>query len=102
MKVLDLKDDFGPHCVGRYPSSGPQCGENLRNLIMLKLADGDDLIINVNAYVHASFLEEAFGGLIRAGLSYEDFDSRVFIRTDDDRLKKEILDYVKDAEWRKT
>ena len=75
MKVLDIKDDFGPYCCGRYPK---------------------------DAYVNASFLEEAFGGLIRAGLSYEDFCNRVVIRTDDEWVKDKILEYVKDAEWRKT
>jgi len=71
-KVLNIVKDFSPRPYGRYPSDGDYCGEIFRKTLlapMLKsaLQNNETLIVNLDGYNRygRSFLDEAFGGLIR-------------------------------------
>lgn len=71
-KVLNIVKEFGPRPYGRYPADGDFCGEIFRQRLLaprLREAIGADdvLVVTLDGYNRygRSFLDEAFGGLIR-------------------------------------
>ena len=77
---INIAKDFSPVPMGRYKADGNKSGEVFRKKVLLPkiriaLANNDILKVDfTDMYgVHASFLEEAFGGLVRNhGLNPED------------------------------
>jgi len=101
-KVVDVAAQFDRYPFGRYPSHGPNNGERFREEFLVPdLRQGVKLTIDLS---HAdglapSFLEEAFGGLVRAGFSPRDIAALVEVRSDTDpSLIDEIQHYI-DDEW---
>ncbi len=76
--VIKVADDFYPRPAGRYNEDGAYNGEKFRKEILVpklkSLPTGDQLTIDFQGVTMAgsSFLEEAFGGLVRE----EGFDKR--------------------------
>jgi len=69
-KRINLKDDFGEYPAGRYRDDGNYSGERFRDdfIIPALLDDEYDTVeINIDGTpgYGSSFLEEAFGGLLR-------------------------------------
>ncbi|CAA0333028.1 conserved hypothetical protein [Alteromonas infernus] len=69
---LSLVREFGSRPYGRYPQDGELCGENFRKQLLaprLRKAIGENevLYVDLDGYNRygRSFLDEAFGGLIR-------------------------------------
>ena len=61
--------DFGPRPYGRYATDGDYSGEVFRESILAPaLKENDEVIVDLSGYNRygRSFLDEAFGGLIRA------------------------------------
>ena len=79
-------------------------GENFRSKILERcLAQDGDVIINLDETegYGSSFLEEAFGGLVRAGHDAEVLLTRLkFVSEEDPSLIDEIVGYIKDAQRR--
>ncbi len=46
----------------------------------------------------SSFLEEVFGGLVRKGFVATDLMKRLVLKTDDDALREEVIQYIKAAQ----
>lgn len=74
MTVLNVSAEFSPYLGGRYRSHGPWSGEQFREDYLVPRLDqaigtGEQLIVQLDgvAGVPSSFLEEAFGGLVRTG-----------------------------------
>ena len=70
MKNIDIKvvRDFHPKPYGRYPNDGDGCGQIFREKILAKALRAHDKVhVDLNGYNRygRSFLDEAFGGLIR-------------------------------------
>ena len=69
--VLNVARDFSKYPGGRFRRDGPHSGEEMREKLLTKLkelqADRDHLVVELDGAVgySASFLEEAFGGLVR-------------------------------------
>lgn len=71
-RVISIAEDYSRFPAGRYSSDGPFSGERFRNeflgpAIVAAQKDGGRVIVlldDVWAY-SSSFLEEAFGGLVR-------------------------------------
>ncbi len=70
-----IADEFSMTPGGRFRRHGPYSGEEfrddvLRDLLERAISDGDMLaiVLDGTAGYGSSFLEEAFGGLIRLGL----------------------------------
>lgn len=99
-KTINVGRDFSRYPAGRYKNDGPYNGEKFREEILLPALRGtaEKLIIEFNEArgYGSSFLEEAFGGLVRAGFSAQDLFNRLEMRSDDKSLIEEIRMYITD------
>lgn len=98
--IIDVGRDFTRYPAGRDKKDGPFCGEIFRQRFLEpRLAKRERVIVNLDSALSygSSFLEEAFGGLIRLGYGKDLVLSLVDLKTEDPILKEEILDYVNDA-----
>ncbi len=100
---VDFSDTPGP----RYKTEGHYSGEEFRTEMLyprLKeaIGKGDKLIIDLDGAqgYGTSFLEEAFGGLIRNdGLGYDDIIKHIEIVSEEEPyLIDDIQQYLKDAD----
>jgi hypothetical protein len=74
-KTINISKDFSPYPAGRYEKDGKYTGEGFRNTILKKaLQKNDTVVIELDGTLGygSSFLEEAFGGLIREDNFSED------------------------------
>lgn len=99
-RVINIARDFSRYPAGRYISDGPYNGEAFRERFLvpaLRESTGKVVIEFDGARGYgSSFLEEAFGGLVRAGVSASDLFSRLDFRSSDSSLIEEIRTYIKD------
>lgn len=98
---INVAKDFSKNPSGRYVKDGRTSGEAfLKNMLLPAIKTYDIVELNfdgVRGY-GSSFLEEAFGGLIReTKMSIKEFFERVTIITKDPLLKIEIKQYLEDA-----
>ncbi|ENU4118521.1 STAS-like domain-containing protein [Pseudomonas aeruginosa] len=65
--TINVIKDFGKRPYGRYPEDGEWNGAKFRALLAEKLREFDHVHVNLDGYNRygRSFLDEAFGGLIR-------------------------------------
>ena len=78
--LINIAKDFAPVPLGRYKTDGDKSGQVFREKLLFPkirtaLAKNDTLKVDFTGMygVHSSFLEEAFGGLVRNhGLNPED------------------------------
>ncbi|WP_336768689.1 STAS-like domain-containing protein [Pantoea endophytica] len=69
IKNISIINDFNKKPYGRYPSDGPGNGEKFRKQYLAPaLREFDKVIVDLTGYNRygRSFIDEAFGGLIRA------------------------------------
>lgn len=88
MSEIDVVRDFGHAPAGRHRADGPRTGEHFREELLLprlRAKDDDRLIVILDgaAGYPGSFLEEAFGGLVRAGFTPSKLRERMVIRASD-------------------
>lgn len=98
--IVDVGADFTPFPAGRTRSDGPFCGEVFRDKFLRPHLDKHEAVIVVldTALGYgSSFLEEAFGGLIRLEYPKEEVLSLIRLETADPFLKEEIEGYIKNA-----
>lgn len=66
--TITIVKDFNPKPYGRYIADGDGCGELFRkNVLAPKLREYEKVHVNLDGYNRygRSFIDEAFGGLIR-------------------------------------
>ena len=107
MKIIELKVvDFDLQPYGRYPADGDACGENYRNKILVPaLHQYYKVHVNLTGYNRygRSFLDEAFGGLIReADFSGEEISDKLSYSHDLLQSLIEVIDDRIDAAIRDT
>ena len=104
-KIIDMKV-FSSTPYGRYPSDGPDSGQRFRTeYLMPAFTDQavDKVVVKLdsvsNGYEYgSSFLEEAFGGLVRKeGLKSEEVLAKLEIDTKFSDYISEIEIYIKRA-----
>ncbi|HKI62303.1 MAG TPA: STAS-like domain-containing protein [Mariprofundaceae bacterium] len=104
--TLIVTRDFSITPGSRYISEGDFSGEEFRQgtlepKVRTTIENGTELLIDLDgtAGYGTSFLEEAFGGLIRAnGYSYDDLIAHLKFKSDEEPyLIEDILEYIKDA-----
>lgn len=83
MKKIDIGKDFTDTPLGRYASDGSFSGERFRDEYLLPALKGDEqvsvIIDDVEGY-GSSFLEEAFGGLVRKhGFTAKELHSKLIV-----------------------
>ncbi|WP_157314880.1 STAS-like domain-containing protein [Chitinibacter sp. GC72] len=82
--LINIAKDFSPFAAGRYQTDGPCSGEAFRDLVLVpKLEQHKMELVTVNLDgtlgLGSSFLEEAFGGLIRKGFKKDYLHSYLII-----------------------
>lgn len=106
--VIYVANDFYPRPSGRYLKDGQYTGEAFRNRVLIPRlqkiqSSGQDepLVIDFSDVTMAgsSFLEEAFGGLVRTKLFSKDFLNKVLIIKSPRRpvINDRIELYIKEA-----
>jgi STAS-like domain of unknown function (DUF4325) len=98
MKSINIAKEFTRYPAGRFRSDGPYSGERFREDLLvpaLKETDVVEVELDGVAGYGSSFLDEAFGGLIRAHvLSSVDAPKRIRLHASDESLVNEILSYM--------
>lgn len=95
-----LVSNFSKFPGPRFRKLGKHSGEEFRETVLLpEIEKGtQELVIDLDGVFGfgSSFLEEAFGGLVRAGVNKEDLDNIVRNMKSDNEpdLKTEIKEYI--------
>ena len=100
---IDIAKDFSPVPLGRFPDDSPHNGTTFREQLLLpalKKASHVQVIFDGAEGFGSSFLEEAFGGLIRQeGWREADLLRQLdLISAEDPTLIDEIFTYLHEAE----
>lgn len=100
VKVINIAKDFSEEPIGRFPADSDFNGEKFREKYLVPaLSNYDKVIIELDGTegYGSSFLDEAFGGLVRVNkLSKEELLNRLeLISIEDESLITEIRDYIK-------
>ena len=105
MSKLVIATDFSPITGGRTPQEGDFSGELFRDTILLSayneaLAKKEILEIDFDGCygIGTSFLEEAFGGLVRVHKCIGVLDNIILVANDDETIPSNVIKYVRDAE----
>jgi len=99
---VNVGTDFSLNPAGRFADDGPASGEIFRDRILVpKLMKGSivDVYLDDAEGYGSSFLEEAFGGLVRnKKFAASDLHSRLNIFSIDESMIEEIWEYIDSAE----
>lgn len=106
MKIINIRKDFSRYPAGRYLADGPYNGEKFREELLIPalseaISKGEKIKIELDGVrgYNSSFLEEAFGGLVRYGkfASTQDLPERLEFVSTDKSLIEEIRGYMEEA-----
>lgn len=96
-KTISVASDFSRYPAGRYKADGPHSGERFRDEFLRPVLDANDTatieLDGVRGY-GSSFLEEAFGGLVRAGYDAGRIRRSFQFKTADTSIISEIEEYI--------
>lgn len=99
MVTIKVAEQFSRFPAGRFEKDGPFSGELFRRKYLVPaLEKSDDLVVELDGArgYGSSFLEEAFGGLVRHGLP-KDLVRKIKILATNQSLRAEIYDYIDKA-----
>lgn len=103
-KIINIAKDFSLYPAGRFKTDGPYSGEAFRDDILVPSLQSHDCVqvqIGEVPGYGSSFLEEAFGGLVRLGLfSKSELKEKLKIDYDEDSYATyadELWDYINAA-----
>ncbi len=101
MKIVNVARDFTRFPSGRYKKNGNTSGEAFREKhLEPAIKAGEEVTVELDGTIGygSSFLEEAFGGLVRAlNTPSEVLKSKLHIVTADETLLEEVNSYIEDA-----
>lgn len=96
--TINIASQFSRYPAGRYRADGPYSGEAFREDFLKPPLQQTDtrIVVQLDGArgLASSFLEEAFGGLVRAGFSPELLLNRIVLESTDVSLVKEIQEYI--------
>lgn len=100
-KIISIAKEFSRFPAGRYRADGPFSGEQFRDdNLAPALSQNGKVIVDLDGALGygSSFLEEAFGGLVRVkGLRAEELQTKLELRSSETSLPKEIWGYIRSA-----
>ena len=102
MVKISIAKDFSVFPGGRTPDDGPYSGQQFRDDFLVPAMSGSEpdkieiYFDGVRGY-GSSFLEEAFGGLIRKGYSKHDILSKFTFVSSKSSVITEVMRYIDDA-----
>jgi hypothetical protein len=102
---IDIGKDFSDVPSGRFPEDGDFNGERFRKEFLVPALNSADVVVvlldNTEGY-GSSFLEEAFGGLVRVeGFDRGDLKKRLLLDSHQSRTaryKRKIEQYIEKAQ----
>jgi hypothetical protein len=100
MIIINIAKEFSRYPAGRILSDGPHSGERFRNDFLVgNIENNKPFVIEFDGArgYGSSFLEEAFGGLIRNGMSKEKVLKLITFSSSDPTLEIEIKEYIDEA-----
>ena len=101
MRTINVAKDFTRFPSGRYKSKGETSGEAFREQFLEpSIRNGEDVTVELDGTIGygSSFLEEAFGGLVRVlQLPPNDLKKKLSIVSNDPALIQEVVGYIDDA-----
>lgn len=100
MTTIKVALDFSREPGGRHASDGPFSGETFRGLLHRAFQKPGDVTVELDGVrgYGSSFLDEAFGGLIREGLvGYAEVKNRLVLVSERKYLLDEIRECIEDA-----
>lgn len=103
-KVLNVASDFARSPSGRYLTDGPNSGERFREELLYPALAGDqvEVVLDGVLTLGSSFLDEAFGGLVREkGLTPKELRNKLVIKSRLDTYVNKIWSYIDDPKNRK-
>lgn len=96
--MIDIAASFTRFPGGRYRSDGNFSGERFRDdLLVPALMANERVVIRLDGTVGygSSFLEEAFGGIVRSGtFTADELLSKLSFESSDSSLIDEIIEYI--------
>ncbi|MBE2167356.1 MULTISPECIES: STAS-like domain-containing protein [unclassified Cobetia] len=98
MKTIKVMDRYP--CPGpRYASLGPSSGEEFKKWLKKELENNEGLTVDLDGTegYGSSFLEEAFGGLIRDGIDASKVLAIKYVSKEEPEIIDEINEYIEDA-----
>lgn len=96
-RVINVAQDFSRYPAGRYVEDGPFSGAAFRDDILIPaLQAGEHIHVELDGVrgYGSSFLEEAFGGLVRNGFSAKLIQQQLTLQSVDQSLVEEINEYI--------
>lgn len=101
MQVINVAKDFTRYPSGRYKKNGDSSGEAFRELFLeTPLSQNQAVVVELDGTIGygSSFLEEAFGGLVRKlKVQSKDLYKNLTLKSNDESLLQEIKEYIEDA-----
>lgn len=97
MRTINIATQFSRYPAGRYTKDGPFSGEHFRDEWLIPaLESREEVAIEFDGTrgYGSSFLEEAFGGLVRKGYSPERIKATFHLHCSDPSIEEEVIDYV--------
>lgn len=98
--LISIARDYSPTPAGRYASDGPFPGEVFREKLLLPALKTQDIVVvdlDGTAGYGSSFLEEAFGGLVRKGYRFDELRRRLKIKSSRPSYEVRVWDYIRGA-----
>jgi hypothetical protein len=102
-QMISIRNNFSENPSGRYVTDGPNSGERFRDEWLLPaLRNGAVVTVNLDGALGygSSFLEEAFGGLVRAGFKYADLRAKLEIQSKLTVYKNRVWRYIQEESQR--
>ncbi|WP_414859222.1 STAS-like domain-containing protein [Pandoraea apista] len=99
-QVISIATQFTRYPAGRYSDDGPYSGTAFReNWLVPAMNSGVPFTVDLDGVrgYGSSFLEEAFGGLVRGGIPAESVHKLLRLKSVDQTLIEEIWEYVDHA-----
>jgi hypothetical protein len=97
-KTVKISKDFSRSPGGRYVTDGRFSGEEFRDNVLIPiLKETDKIIVDLDGCFGfgSSFLEEAFGGLLRKGFDASVYKDRIsIVSAEDPSYLEEIQEYI--------
>lgn len=104
-RMISIAKDFSPHPAGRYVTDGPCSGQKFReDLLYPALRDNARVEIDMDGALGygSSFLEEAFGGLVRNhGLTASQLHSRLNLKCTVRLFVDRVWQYIDEEDARR-
>ncbi|NOI60891.1 STAS-like domain-containing protein [Vibrio coralliilyticus] len=102
MKTINIIKDFHPKPYGRYEEDGPGAGVYFRKQLVQELKENDHVEVVLTGYNRygRSFIDEAFGGLIREnGYTKAQLEKKLtYVHADVKSIEELIKDRIEAAE----